>query len=187
MILIAGAAVGVAVLALTGARISKIATLPMRALPLVWLAIGLQAVTYPLSSHVADWLSSVLHVATYAIAGAFVWLNRRLPGLWIIAAGGAMNLIAIAANGGVMPASRRAWRIAGFDEERTRFENSFPVEHPRLGLLGDIFAVPHGWPFANVFSFGDVVLVVGLVVMVDRWCRIGADRSAAVATASQSG
>jgi hypothetical protein len=137
----------------------------------VWIALGIQALIYPLSTHVADLLSTVLHLATYAIAALFLWLNRSLPGLWIVALGGVMNLAAIVANGGVMPASRRAWRSAGFELESSRFENSFPVENPKLQVLGDIFAVPHGWPFANVFSIGDVVLVVGLVLMIDRWCR----------------
>ena len=30
-----------------------------------------------------------------------------------------------------------------------------------LAFLGDIMAVPEGWPLANVFSIGDVVLVIG--------------------------
>jgi hypothetical protein len=31
--------------------------------------------------------------------------------------------------------------------------------------------VPHGWPFANVFSVGDIVIVVGLLVLVHDACR----------------
>ncbi len=187
MIIVVATALGIGLAALTGARISNIATLPIRGLPLVWVALGLQALIYPLSTHLAGWMSSALHLTTYAIAGVFVWMNRRLPGLWIVVVGGAMNLSAIVANGGVMPASRRAWSAAGFDRESSRFENSFPVENPRLQVFGDIFAVPHGWPFANVFSIGDVLLVVGLVLMIDRWCRVEQRAAAPPAPLTQGG
>ena len=52
-----------------------------------------------------------------------------------------------------------------------QFENSAISSGSRLWFLGDVFAVPHGWPFANVFSVGDVVIVVGLLVLVHRACR----------------
>jgi len=39
---------------------------------------------------------SAVHVATYLAAGWFVWVNRAIPGLWIIALGAASNGITIA-------------------------------------------------------------------------------------------
>jgi hypothetical protein len=35
-----------------------------------------------------------------------------------------------------------------------------------LPWLGDVFAVPHGVPFANVFSVGDVLVVAGAAWLV---------------------
>jgi hypothetical protein len=31
--------------------------------------------------------------------------------------------------------------------------------------------VPDGWPFANVFSVGDVLIVVGIGWLAHVWCR----------------
>jgi hypothetical protein len=69
-----------------------------------------------------------------------------------------------------MPASAVAWRLAG-RPAASGFANSLPVDHARLLFLGDVFAIPHGLPLANVFSVGDVLLVLGLMWMVHRWCR----------------
>jgi hypothetical protein len=41
---------------------------------------------------------------------------------------------------------------------------------PRLAFLGDVFAIPRGWPLANVFSVGDVLIAVGAVVAVHGIC-----------------
>jgi len=41
------------------------------------------------------------------------------------------------------------------------FLNSGTVAHPVLGFLGDVFAWPVRLPFANVFSVGDVLIVLG--------------------------
>ena len=56
-----------------------------------------------------------MHLATYVIAGVFVAVNWRIPGLLIIALGGAANGITIALNGGTLPASASALEMAGID------------------------------------------------------------------------
>jgi hypothetical protein len=42
------------------------------------------------------------------------------------------------------------------------------LEHPRLLFLGDIFATPRDWPMANVYSVGDFVILLGVVVLLHR-------------------
>jgi len=54
-----------------------------------------------------------VHVASYVVLGAFLWANRHLPGVWLVALGFACNAAAILANGGLMPASVEALRAAG--------------------------------------------------------------------------
>jgi hypothetical protein len=44
------------------------------------------------------------------------------------------------------------------------FSNSTAVADPALLALGDIFWVPASWPVSNVFSIGDVVIVVGALL-----------------------
>jgi hypothetical protein len=77
-----------------------------------------------------------------------------------------------------MPASMSALERAGhapIPEEV--FKNSSALSDPRLLFLGDIFAVPAGWPLANVFSIGDVMIVVGGTYLAHRWCARPHDAS----------
>jgi hypothetical protein len=113
---------------------------------------------------------SAVHLATYVAAGWYVVLNRRIPGLWIVALGAASNGVAIAANGGTLPASRSALETAGIHLEPGEFMNSGVLADPHLGFLGDVFAIPAGVPLANVFSVGDVLIVLGVAWGAHRVC-----------------
>jgi ABC-type antimicrobial peptide transport system permease subunit len=117
------------------------------------------------------WLA-VIHVASYAFAGYFIWLNRRVPGLVIVGLGWALNALVIAVNGGVMPASPRVAEAGsrGVDVGR-EFLNSRPLDSPRLSFLGDNFSLPQSWPFHNVFSIGDVFIALGVFVALHWICN----------------
>jgi hypothetical protein len=91
---------------------------------------------------------------------------REIRFLWVIAVGGLLNLVAIAANGGVMPARRGALEAAGLDVREGSFANSDLVEGANLAFLGDVFAIPAGWPGANVFSLGDVLMLAGAFLVL---------------------
>ncbi len=91
-------------------------------------------------------LHRVLHIGSYVLAAVFVVANRRLAGMRMLALGATLNLIAILANNGVMPASRSALRTAGMLTSSTDFLNSAAVAHPRLLFLGDILPVPQAVP-----------------------------------------
>jgi hypothetical protein len=65
-----------------------------------------------------------------------------------------------------MPAATNALETAGIPIHASGFRNSTHVAHAHVAFLGDVFAIPNGWPFANVFSVGDVLLVVGAFVLV---------------------
>jgi hypothetical protein len=119
----------------------------------------------------SGWPSRAAHVATYGLAALFVVANRALPGVLVVAAGGALNLAAIAANGGTMPASESALRAAGVEAVDGRFANSAAVDDARLAWLGDVFAAPSWFPVPTVFSVGDVVIVAGIAVFLHRICR----------------
>jgi hypothetical protein len=164
---------------LLGGRLGAIAELRFAAVPAVVIAIGLQVVIITLIPGGSPALHQVAHVVSYCCAGWFVWANRRLPGLALIAAGGACNLLAIAANGGVMPASAGALRAAGRTGHDDAFLNSAAVAHPHLQFLGDVFPTPAALPFANVFSVGDVLLVAGAFVLLLSAGRAGRREAAA--------
>jgi hypothetical protein len=102
-----------------------------------------------------------LQVLSYPVAGLFLAVNRHLPGMLLVAAGGACNLLAISVNGGVMPASPAAVASAGLAGGDAGYSNSAVLASPRLAALGDVLAIPSSWPFANVFSVGDVLIALG--------------------------
>lgn len=156
---------------LLGGRLRRLGELALRRAWLLPLALGLQVLVINVVPEGPTALLVPLHLLTYLLAAAFVWLNRAVPGLWLVALGGALNGVAIAANGGTLPASASALRRAGLDPEPGVFTNSGVLEQPRLAWLGDVFAVPDGVPLANVFSVGDVVVLVGLAYGVHRVCH----------------
>jgi MFS family permease len=109
------------------------------------------------------------HLGSFVLGIAFLSLNRNVPGLWLIGLGALFNLATIAANGGVMPASPHALAAAGLPvDPGDLYANSAALEHPRLLILGDIFAIPASFPFANVFSLGDLCIGVGAVITLHR-------------------
>jgi hypothetical protein len=175
MILIASLGVVVATVIAAGGRLGRLAALRLRHPELVLAALLLQVlVINVVPTALPGPVAAAIHLATYAMAALFVYLNRRIRGLWLIMVGGGCNLAAIAANGGEMPASRRALAASG-RLGGSGFHNSGVVAHAHLAFLGDIFDVPRGWPLANVFSAGDIGLLIGAFIFLHVACgsRLG--------------
>jgi Family of unknown function (DUF5317) len=158
---------------LRGGRLRRLADIRLRA---QWAALGalaVQVLVLGLFTGGASWWHAIVHVATYALAAYFVWANRSIPGVVVIAAGGALNLLAIAANHGVMPTSAWAERAAGL-QPADAFANSAVVDHPHLLWLGDVIPVPAPFGLSNVLSIGDLLIYAGALVLLHRVTRIGA-------------
>jgi len=151
---------------LLGGRLDRLADLRFH---WAWLAIvGLivQVLLFsPLFEDVIGDLGPPIYVLSTAAVLVAVLRNWRLPGLAIVAIGAASNLLAIVANGGVMPASPEAIASLGWDPE-AGFSNSVVMADPALWPLTDIFALPSWLPAANVFSIGDVLIGVGVAVVI---------------------
>ena len=160
--------IAVAVIAVppAGGRLANLAELRLRWAPAILGALGIQIVIVAVLPDGVPTLHRVLHVASYALAAAFLVANRRLAGSHLIGLGALCNLIAILANNGVMPASAAALRAAGLPATSRGFRNSTYLAHARIQLLGDIFAIPKGWPFHNVFSIGDICIVLGITITI---------------------
>ena len=146
---------------LAGGRIWRLALVRPRAAWLLGAALGLQVVIISIKPEGLHGLHAAIHLASYALVAGFVVVNLGVPYLWLIALGGMLNLAAIAANDGVMPADPGALAAAGIAADPQAFSNSTAVADPALLLLGDILWVPEAWPVSNVFSIGDIVIVVG--------------------------
>ena len=155
---------------LAGGSLRRLGDLRFRGTWILVAALLAQVVAIEVVPDADHGVLSAVHLATYVAAGGYVVLNRRVPGLGIVALGAASNGIAIAANGGTLPASRTALETAGIHLEPGEFVNSGVLEHPHLGFLGDVFAIPAGVPLANVFSVGDVLIVLGVAWGAHRVC-----------------
>jgi uncharacterized protein DUF5317 len=161
---------------LTGGGLSRLADLQLRAVPIIFVALVVQVVIISFIGGGPSWLHPALHLSTYAVALWFVFMNRAVPGAWLLGAGGLSNFVAIAANGGTMPASKAAIQTAGVAHGSQVFANSAAVNHAHLGFLGDVFAIPASWPVHNVFSIGDVLIALGALVLIQIRCHAGAPR-----------
>jgi hypothetical protein len=159
-------------------RLSALAVMHLRSGWLLGVALGIQVLVITVLPGGSPALHRALHVSSYALAGVFVVANRRLRGLLLIGLGGLANLVAIAANSGVMPMSAAAGRTAGMTTEEG-FANSAVLEHPVLAPLGDIFALP-----GAVFSPGDVTILLGAALLVHTACGSRLRRRARTASVS---
>jgi len=170
MLLVILALACVATVPLAGGNLMRLVDLDLRCTWAVLTAITIQigiTTILPSGNHT---LLSALHLLTYGMAAFFLIANRTLPGLWILALGGTLNLIVISANHGVMPASSTAMATAGIPAAQDWFANSAVLTHPHLSPLGDVIGIPGPWPLGNVLSVGDLLIFTGLLVLLHRAC-----------------
>ena len=155
---------------LCGGDLRRLGDLRFRGSWVVLVALVAQVVVISVIPGENHTVLASIHLATYAAAGWFVVMNRRIPGILVIAVGAASNALAIAANRGTLPASRSALERAGLHLNPHEFLNSGVLAHPHLAFLGDVLATPSWVPLANVFSVGDVLILCGVAWGAHRAC-----------------
>jgi Family of unknown function (DUF5317) len=158
---------GIALGYLLGGRLDRLASVRFE---WAWLAVGgllVQVLLFsPLVTDRIDaGLGAAIYVASTAAVLVAVLRNIRVPGLAFVAVGAISNLAAVIANGGVMPTTTEALAGAGL-EPTSGLSNSAVLAAPMLAPLTDIYALPAWLPLANVFSIGDVLIGVGIVVVI---------------------
>jgi hypothetical protein len=153
-------------------RLSALADLELRRPWLVMAAIGVQILIVSVAPGQIEsaGLGEPLHLVSYALLGAFAWANRRIFGVPVIALGGFLNFLAITVNGGVMPADPDALAAAGKTTDAGEFINSAAVQDPKLAFLGDVIATPGSLPVSNVYSVGDVLILLGAFLLLHFVC-----------------
>ena len=166
---LAASVAAVLALSLRGS-LTALAALRFRAGWLMPVALAAQVLIVNVLVDLPEDVARGAHLVTYAVAAVFLLLNLRVAGMPLVAAGTAANAVTIALNGGVLPASPRALEQAGWTDDE-RFANSTPVENARLAFLGDNHVTPDWVPFSNVYSIGDVLIVLGVFVLVYRGTR----------------
>jgi hypothetical protein len=169
--LVAFLALAVASVPLLGGQLGRLADVHIRHGWAVAAALGTQIMIITVLPDAHPGALAVAHVASYLLAGYFLWVNRSIPGLVILGVGWAMNALVIAVNGGIMPAAKhlagagsRGAPVAG------EFLNSQALSAAKLAFLGDNFSLPRSWPLHNVFSLGDIFIAIGAFVAVNWIC-----------------
>jgi hypothetical protein len=120
----------------------------------------------PAVTQVVGMLGPPAYVGSTALVVLVVFRNvRAAPGLALVAVGAIANLVTILANGGFMPASPEALAASGHGVA-AGYSNSVLSAAPALELLVDRYSIPAGVPFANVFSVGDGLIALGIVVVM---------------------
>jgi len=167
-VLIAALAAGLVAGYAMGGRLRNIEQLRIRLPWLAIVALGLQLVAFsPVRGSLGDTGVIAVHFVSYGLLVWFVIVNRQRMGIVVAGAGLLMNLLAIALNGGFMPASRHALEVAGLQFSAATVNNSTVIhEGTRLWFLGDVFAIPDGTILANVFSVGDVLIIAGVAILI---------------------
>jgi hypothetical protein len=147
---------------------------PLRGVWLVIIGFMPQFIAFYLPSTRAQlptlWVSVSL-LSSQILLLLFCWLNRRLSGTWLLALGLTLNLVVIAANGGLMPLSPHTLSRLAPPEVvdsiplGSRVGNSKDIllmpADTHFEWLSDRFLLPEGSPYQAAFSLGDVVIALG--------------------------
>jgi hypothetical protein len=143
---------------------------PFERFRLHWWGVALAGLALqgiPLAHGVSRPVGTVALIASYVLLGAFAWVNRRLPAVWLIIIGLALNVLVIGVNGG-MPVSAAALETAGGQPED--LAGTGTLKHHLMGptddltALGDVIGIPP--PVGAVISIGDVLLYTGVAILV---------------------
>jgi hypothetical protein len=176
MFLLYAVLVGLLLGVLLGGRVSGLAAIHIRWPGAVVGGLLIQVVLFtPQVAAQVGGLGAPIYVGSTLLVVAAVLRNWSVPGMPIVAAGAACNLLAILANGGSMPASAGAIALMGGPSgaHAAGYSNSAIVADPALWFLTDVFAMPKAMPFANVFSVGDVLIGVGIAMVIVLAMRSG--------------
>jgi Family of unknown function (DUF5317) len=148
----------------------------MPAIKFAWLALlafspQFLAAYLPASRlRLPDEWAAVCIIGSQALLLVFCWLNRRVPGIALLAAGLAANLLVIALNRGFMPITpETASRLVPEEILRSiEIGNRFgwkdillSPDATHLLFLSDRLLLPRWFPYQVAFSFGDVLVAMG--------------------------
>ena len=178
MTLIPGLAAAVLLVWALGGQFARVASLRFRRVVLLYAALAAQLVAFGPVQSLGERQVERVQLATYGLLLVFCVVNRAIPGLWLVALGVASNALVITVNGGAMPVDPSAIVASGWDlsDYAASYPNVVARGHAPLGFLGDVIAMPR-FPGSAVLSIGDLVIVAGVWLMLQRVAR--RDREAA--------
>ncbi len=157
-----GLAVGLLVIVVTRGRLRRVLDLHLRAWPLVVVSAVLLAILRRSSPPGA----TVLLVLSVGLTLVFVLANLRFRCMAVVLAGVAMNAVCVVVNQGMpvrLPSDASTADFAAYADSASHHVER---DDDRLTRLGDVLLIP--WPARVPVSYGDLVLLAGLVGVLFR-------------------
>ena len=169
MFILAVLVVSIFIALIRGGKISRFADLNLRWRGVILIGFLMQVLIFSnfwQSRPDTKVLTQYLYIASNVLLLLALAYNYRIPGMRLLTLGLVLNSIAIITNGGYMPASPDALALAGLPQLSPGQVSNNSIGWPsntQLFFFTDIFAIPKGFPFPNVFSIGDTVIALGAV------------------------
>lgn len=151
-------AVALGLALLTGGSLARVLETRLRTLWALFLALAVQMALDLLWSGPGNGISRLLLAVSYALLIGFCLANVTVKGMAVVAFGISLNALVIVVNGG-MPIRTDPGFVETVKHHAERPSDS-------LTFLGDIIVLR---PLNQALSFGDLIMLVGLVdVLVHR-------------------
>lgn len=173
MLLLSGVLIGIVAGLLMGGSVWALGKLRLHHWPLLFAALITEVAIFSsalASSPVVLAYGGIVYSAALAVVLFVLARNLSIPGIELLFLGTLLNTLVIVANGGQMPVDQSKLALLGQShpaEYRAVFTNTAPMtESTRLAFLADVFVVPEFSPIRNVYSVGDVLLVVGAAMFL---------------------
>jgi hypothetical protein len=122
-------------------------------------------------SFISDTLVSILFISSQLLLLVFIWINRKIPGGWLMGLGLLLNFLVVVLNGGMMPLTpENAQQLQPVGNpipvtlgERVGISKDILLKKAdtKLWFLGDVFLLPSWMNYPLAFSPGDVLLSLG--------------------------
>ena len=155
--LVVGLLIGLA----TGGKIGNLALLQFR---WPWFVVAVLVIREAVLLTPLNRVEGVQYVYVAALVALIAWTAlhvKRVPGVWVVTAGAASNLIVILANGARMPV---APALAGVLVSRGHVGQYVLMSSTtNLNWLADWIAFP--WPVRGAYSPGDLLIALGIGIV----------------------
>ncbi|AOY75699.1 DUF5317 domain-containing protein [Clostridium formicaceticum] len=115
----------------------------------------------------------ILYLASYILLFVALFFNMHFKCMWLITIGSITNFLAILLNKGSMPINMETLEKFGFENMLTSIQlgvlpQYIPMEEAELysTYLGKGLSMPSIYPLKQIFSIGDLLIVIGIFFLV---------------------
>lgn len=174
MFIIYAITLGILIGYLRGGRLEQLNSKPMYQKWAAFSALLIQIIIFSGFSFVKlipQTIIVILHIVSYICLIIFIIANIRIKGILIIGLGTMLNSLVISLNGGYMPSNSEQLRLSTSAIGVNNLQQSITYNNVSgmnrdtiLPWLGDIFQMPSWMPFSNLFSIGDILIGIGVLL-----------------------